>query len=85
MPSYITIPRRELSLQLNTAKLLPREVERPISVPVNNSKTTDNMTTANGTRANTTGAPIEIVVIHSKVSNFKLLNTISQVDVANIV
>ena len=28
---------------------------------------------------------IEIVVIHSKVSNFKLLNTISQVDVANIV
>ena len=85
MPSYITIPRRELSLQLNTAKLLPREVERPISVPVNNSKTTDNMTTANGTRANTTGAPIEIVVIHSKVSNFKLLNTISQVDGSNIV
>ena len=85
MLSNKPISRRELSLQLNTAKLLPREVEKPISVPVNNSNTTDNMTTANGTRANTTGASIEIVVGHSKVFNFKLLNTISQVDVANIV
>ncbi|XP_027057142.1 uncharacterized protein LOC113684043 [Pocillopora damicornis] len=55
------IMRQELSLQLNTAKLLPREVEKPISVPVDKSNTTGNVTTANGTRANTTGASIENV------------------------
>ncbi|CAH3158045.1 unnamed protein product, partial [Pocillopora meandrina] len=55
------IMRQELSLQLNTAKLLPREVEKPISVPVDKSNTTGNVTIANGTRANTTGASIENV------------------------
>ena len=78
------ILRQELSLQLNTAKLLPREVEKPISVPVDKSNTTGNVTTANGTRANTTGASIENVVGHSKVFNFKLANTISLMDLANL-
>ena len=78
------IMREELLLQLNTAKLLPREVEKPISVPVYKSNTTGNMTTANGTRANTTGTSIENVVGHSKVFNFKLANTISLMDLANL-
>ena len=78
------ITRQELSLQLNTAKLLPREVEKPISVPVDKSNTTGNVTTANGTRTNTTGASIENVVGHSKLFNFKLANTISLMDLANL-
>ena len=81
---HMIIRRLELSLQLNTAKLLPREVEKPISVPVDKSNTTGNMTTANGTRANTTGAFIENVVGHSKLFNFKLANTISLMDLANL-
>ncbi|PFX22974.1 hypothetical protein AWC38_SpisGene12491 [Stylophora pistillata] len=54
---HFVIQRRELFLQLNTAQLLPREVEKPISVPVDNRNTTGNMSTANTTKANSTSAP----------------------------
>ncbi|PFX11730.1 hypothetical protein AWC38_SpisGene24437, partial [Stylophora pistillata] len=56
-PFHIVIQRRELSLQLNTAQLLPREVAKPISVPVDNGNTTGNMSTANTTKANNASAP----------------------------